>query len=247
PGGNLFEDWYGSSGWSGWGEVTGGNDGEALAGGPAVAYDSDNGTFHAFAVGKNSGSTFQVTFVPGTGWTDWQNLGGTVQNGGLSATYVAPPDLGKNIADIAEGQLGYTEPSFGSYCNKFSTYWGQGCEEWCADFAAWTWQQAGVSFTYAWTTGDINGGAVSFYHWASAKGTWHPAGSGYTPRPGDAVVYGVNSSGTWAAHVAIVTSYTPGDAGPNVVNGDFSHAVQAGTDQTTNGGGYGISGYASPA
>lgn len=86
PGGNLFEDWFGSSGWSGWGEVTGGNDGEALAGGPAVAYDPGNGTFHAFAVGKNTGNTYQVTFVPGTGWTDWQNLGGAVKPG-LSAVY----------------------------------------------------------------------------------------------------------------------------------------------------------------
>ena len=49
--------------------------------------------------------------------------------------------------------MGYqTDPS-DTYCNKFSAYWDAGVddcgndnldEEWCADFAAWVWKQAGA-------------------------------------------------------------------------------------------------------
>jgi hypothetical protein len=109
---------------------------------------------------------------------------------------------------------------------------------------------AGVSFTYGFGAGDINAGSASFYQWGVAHGTWHAAGSGYTPRPGDAVIYGLNSAGTDADHVAIVTSYTPGEAGPNVVNGDWwssgNGGVVAANDQTTATGSDGISGYVTP-
>jgi hypothetical protein len=112
------------------------------------------------------------------------------------------------------------------------------------------WRQAGVSFTYGYDSGDINGAAASFYQWGAAHGTWHAAGSGYTPQPGDAVVYGLNSAGTSADHVAIVSSYTSGDAGPNVVNGDWwvsgNGGVVAASDQTTATGSDSISGYATP-
>jgi hypothetical protein len=109
-----------------------------------------------------------------------------------------------------------------------------------------------VSFNYEWETGDfINGGAISFYNWAAFNGTWHPAGSGYTPQPGDVVVYAQDDS--YAQHAAIVTSYTPGDAGPNVVNGDWwssgNGAVVSATDQSdvvANGVTYPILGYATP-
>jgi alkylation response protein AidB-like acyl-CoA dehydrogenase len=127
---------------------------------------------------------------------------------------------------------------------------GNYSEEWCANFAAWAWRMAGVSFTYAYTSGDINGAAASFYQWGADHGSWHAAGSGYTPQPGDAVIYGLNSAGTYADHVAIVTSYTSGDAGPNVVNGDWwvsgNGGVVAASDQTTATGRDGISGYVSP-
>ena len=107
-----------------------------------------------------------------------------------------------------------------------------------------------MSFTYAYTSGDINGAAASFYQWGAAHGTWHAAGSGYTPQPGDAVIYGLNSAGTDADHVAIVTSYTSGSGWPErrqrrlVVNGNGG--VVAATDQTTATGSDGISGYVSP-
>jgi hypothetical protein len=199
---------------------------------------------------------------PGPGGSD-TSLG--VENGtspAITSTAPASTGTGTEIASIAESQsqLGVQDDPAGTYCNPYSAYWQSGAtdcgnsnrdEPWCADFAAWVWAQAGVQFIYGGGSGEIDAGAITFYSWAVANGTWHPAGSGYTPQPGDAVVYALDDS--YAQHVAIVTSYTPGDAGPNVVNGDWwpsgNGAVVAETDQTSvadNGVTYPILGYASP-
>ncbi len=110
-----------------------------------------------------------------------------------SEATLAGLSLPQRIVAIAKSQVGYsTEPS-NSYCNKFSAYWdagtadcpsGERSEEWCADFAAWAWQKAGVHFTYGYGPGEINGAAVSFYEWGVANGEWHPATSGYVASPG---------------------------------------------------------------
>lgn len=181
----------------------------------------------------------------------------------LSGGSAAPPltHFRARIVSAAESQIGYkTDPSR-TYCNKFSAYWqaGTSCtnglrsEEWCADFAAWAWRQAAAQFVYAYTSGDINAAAFSFYQWAVLHHTWHPVGSGYTPRPGDVAVYGLDTATDTAVHVAVVTGYTPGTRGPNVVNGDGDRTgfsvVEAGTDQykaDAPGGAAPISGYASP-
>jgi hypothetical protein len=63
-------------------------------------------------------------------------------------------------------------------------------------------------------------------------------------------VYGLNTSGTFADHVAIVTNVAPGNAGPDVVNGDWwssnNGGVVAETNETTATGTDSLSGYASP-
>lgn len=165
------------------------------------------------------------------------------------------------IVSLAESQLGYQTDPPNSYCNKFSAYWGVGTscgnglmnETWCADFAAWVWQKAGAQVTYRFAPGYINSASASFYVWAVDHGTWHPANSGYVPQPGDAAVYGLDTSTLVAQHVAIVTSYTPGDRGPNVINGDGMRTafsiVETGTNQyqaDIHGRGGALAGYASP-
>jgi hypothetical protein len=153
---------------------------------------------------------------------------------------------GSRIAAVAESQVGYrTEPS-NSYCNKFSAYWDAGVascqsgelsEEWCADFAAWVWQVAGVKVPYGYDAGEINAGAASFYKWGVANGKWHPAKNGYVAAAGDVAIYGLSlGSYATAAHVAIVIHDGPDLRGPNVVNGDGDRTgfsvVEFGTDQT---------------
>jgi hypothetical protein len=171
--------------------------------------------------------------------------------------------LRQRMVAIAKSQIGYrTDPSH-SYCNKFSAYWGAGtpdcpngetAEEWCADFAAWAWQQAGVHFLYGYGPGEINGAAVSFYQWGVAHGQWHPATSGYLAAPGDVAVYGLSlGAHPSAVHVAIVTDDRPGQPGPDVVNGDGDRTgfsvVETGTDQVQADAGHGdstLAGYVSP-
>jgi hypothetical protein len=162
-----------------------------------------------------------------------------------SQATLAGLSLRQRIVTIAESQVGYrTDPS-NSYCNKFSAYWDAGtadcpsdntAEEWCADFAAWAWQKAGLKLTYGYVWGEINGGAISFYEWGVANGAWHPATSGYVAKPGDVAIYGLSlGADPSAAHVAIVTDDSPGQRGPDVVNGDGDRTgfsvVETGADQ----------------
>jgi CHAP domain len=170
--------------------------------------------------------------------------------------------LRKRIVAIAESQLGYVTDPASTYCNKYSAYWVSGAddcgnsnlaEEWCADFAAWVWEQAGADVTYQYVNGDLNSSAASFYEWGAARGTWHPAGSRYQPLPGDVAVYGLDEAALVAAHVAVVIGYTPGERGPIAVNGDgdltgFS-VVEVATDEVvadTHPGSAVLSGYVSP-
>jgi len=158
------------------------------------------------------------------------------------------------IVALVTGQLGYRTTPQNTYCNRFSAYWDAGTddcpnanrdEEWCADFAAWAWHEAGVRFVYGFGPDDINGASVSFYDWGVAHHRWHSVGSGYVPEPGDVAVYGLDLAASEAQHVAVVVGYSPGARGPDVVNGDGDRTgfsvVETGTDQykadiTGNGG-----------
>jgi hypothetical protein len=173
------------------------------------------------------------------------------------------PPLRARIVSIAESQIGYKTDPATTYCNKYSAYWVSGSadcgnsnldEEWCADFAAWVWKEAGVPVTYQYTNGDLNSSAASFYEWGVDRGTWHPVGSGYIPEPGDVAVYGLDPATLVAAHVAIVIGYQAGDRGPTAVNGDgdtnaFS-IVEVRTDEyvaDVHPAGAPLSGYVSPS
>jgi hypothetical protein len=176
---------------------------------------------------------------------------------------VAMTPLQARIVSIAEKQVGYSSDPSNTYCNKYSAYWVSGTddcgngnldEEWCADFAAWVWRTAGADVNYQYINGDINSSAASFYEWGMANGTWHPVGDGYIPQPGDVAVYGLDVPALVAQHVAVVTSFTPGARGPNVVNGDGDHhgysVVETGQDQVVadipDGSAARLSGYVSP-
>jgi hypothetical protein len=170
----------------------------------------------------------------------------------------------QRIVAIAQSQVGYPTDPANSYCNKFTAHWaagsqscpgGEASEEWCADFAAWAWQNAGVELTYGYGPGELNARAVSFYEWGVAHGTWHSASSGYRPTAGDVAVYGLNLGAyPSAAHVAIVTGDPPGRRGPDVINGDGDRTgfsiVEIGTNQlradTTHHRGALLAGYVSP-
>ncbi len=178
------------------------------------------------------------------------------------AAAMAISPLRGRIVQIAEDQVGYTTAPSNTYCNKYSAYWFAGSddcgnsnrsEEWCADFAAWVWQSAGADVVYQFISGELNSSSASFYEWGVAHGTWHPLDSGYVPQPGDVAVYGLDVSTLVAQHVAIVVSNSPGEKGPDVVNGDGDRAgfsvVELGNDENkadAPGAAAFLSGYVSP-
>ena len=180
-----------------------------------------------------------------------------------SAATLAGLSVPQRIVALAESQVGYSTDPSGSYCNKYSAHWDAGtarcpssetAEEWCADFAAWAWQEAGVQFIYGYGPGEINGAAASFYEWGVANGEWHPATSGYVASPGDVAVYGLSLG-------RLPLGGARGDRhgrrglqqGPDVVNGDGDRTgfsvVETGTDQAvadTGSGDAKLDGYVSP-
>ncbi|WP_052441789.1 NlpC/P60 family protein [Streptacidiphilus anmyonensis] len=124
------------------------------------------------------------------------SVDGVVGSGTKAALYgpvPAPTPTGGNvsrgnIAQIALGQYGTT--GTGDYCNPYGP-----CEYWCADFAGWVWNHAGVD------TAGLDAGAISFYRWGLRHGTIENSG---VVRQGDAIVFADNT--TSADHVALVAS-----------------------------------------
>jgi hypothetical protein len=169
--------------------------------------------------------------------------------------------LRARIVALAQSQIGYRTDPADTYCNKFSAYWDAGTdtcgndnldEQWCADFAAWAWKQAGAAVSYRLAPGYLNSNSASFYVWGTDHGTWHPVGSQYTPQPGDVAVYGLDTSSVTAVHVAIVV-VAGDDAAPDVVNGDGDRTgysvVEVGNHQAfadVQERGAPLSGYVSP-
>ena len=142
------------------------------------------------------------------------------------------------IAATANAEVG-TVASGG--CQQY----GPICADWCAMFATWVWERAGVL------------GAPRSTYVATAIGSWgvdrglfkrRPAGGRGTPLPGDIVVYGEPGSGT-GGHVSIVYSVN-GDGSITTIDGNFNDRVVRRTiDPVTQRAGSRdvlISGYVSP-
>jgi hypothetical protein len=134
----------------------------------------------------------------------------------------SPSATASAIVSAADSQVA-SDPDPGDFCNPYGP-----CEEWCALFATWVWQQAGVPIPSLPFTGSI-------YGWAAANTAVLPPTA--SPVPGDDVLYG---TGPWSTstslHVGVVVQTWPdgaivtveGDAGPApvgslavVVNGPY--------------------------
>ena len=102
---------------------------------------------------------------------------------------------GNTIAAIARANLGKMYNSINS-AGSTGYYTSTTGEPWCADFAKWVWYEAGVD------VGGLTPGAISFADYGELGGT---------PHVGDAVVFGANSSRSFAQHVAIVVEVQGGN------------------------------------
>ena len=177
----------------------------------------------------------------------------------LSSSRVAPASVAHDsssvraaIVSIAESQH-FTGPN-ASECNPYSAYWehrsdcanGGFIDAWCADFAAWVWRHAGVSFVYGWSGTEINAAASSFYVWGRDTDNFHLVSSGYQPQPGDVAVYGSLPA---VDHVGIFIGGSA--AHPTVVNGNWGSPASVATvsneisTEPRSGGGAPLAGYVS--
>jgi CHAP domain len=103
------------------------------------------------------------------------------------------------IADAVASQIFPDPDTQGLFCNPYGP-----CEQWCALFATWAWEQAGIPIPRYAFTGDIWG-------WAAAHGGALPPA--VMPSVGDAVLYGTGPQSTsTSVHVGIVTQVWPDDA-----------------------------------
>jgi hypothetical protein len=150
---------------------------------------------------------------------------------GAFPTAFSHPGTGSKIVDIAASQIqSNPDAGRGLFCNPYGP-----CEPWCALFATWVWEIAGIPIPHYAFVGDM-------YTWAKAHTATLSAGQ--MLQPGDAVLYG---TGPWnvntAVHVALVAQVWPdgaittiaGDSGPGPhgyfsvnINGPFlpTHSLE---------------------
>ena len=112
------------------------------------------------------------------------------------------------IIEVAQQELATapTDPAgIANYIQKFQGNAGS----WCADFVSYVLKQAGSPFnpgTDNWHIPAVN--SVQAYF--KDKGTFHAARSGYTPKPGDIVIYN-QGIGDFPQHVDIIISMDGGE------------------------------------
>ena len=180
---------------------------------------------------------------------------------GHEGSSVSP--LRARIVSIAQGQVGYTTNPTDSYCNKFSAYWQSGDptarRATRASNGAPTSPPGSGRRRAPWSP-TSSSTAISTHRRPVSTSGGCPTAPGtrwvqhYQPQPGDVAVYGLNAGALAATHVAVVTGYSAGNQGPDVVNGDGDRTgfsvVETGTDQyraDTKGSQGALSGYVSPS
>ncbi|MGR6918756.1 FG-GAP-like repeat-containing protein [[Actinomadura] parvosata] len=147
---------------------------------------------------------------------------------GMVAASSAPATAAtrSTIVSIAQDELGDSSRNHeaSSKCNFYTGYmrsWkpASGCpssdgvqwrqSDWCADFAEYVWMKAGVSDADKGDDNTITGWAESFREYGVKHGTWHSRSSGYTPQPGDAIVFDWDGD-DGIDHVGLVRSANSG-------------------------------------
>jgi hypothetical protein len=129
----------------------------------------------------------------------------------IAASFGTPPSSASpqqiQAVSVAASQIG--ETAQGAECNPYGP-----CEQWCALFATWVWNQAGIGIPRYSFTGDV-------YDWVAQHGiVLAPTTS---PEPGDGVLFGTGPANTdTSVHMGIVAEVWPdgaittieGDSGP---------------------------------
>jgi hypothetical protein len=142
-----------------------------------------------------------------------------------SYTFTSPtrevmlPDSAAIVA-AASSQI-EPDPDTGYFCNPYGP-----CEQWCALFSTWAWEQAGVAIPRYAFTGYI-------YSWSAAHASLLPPTA--APSPGDAVLYGTGPQNVYTStHVGIVAQVWP-DGAIDTIDGDSGPGRNGWLSVTING------------
>jgi hypothetical protein len=129
---------------------------------------------------------------------------GAVGGASPMAPVAGASGTGASIVAAAAAEVGQAEQPPGSNESpriaqyRSATAGAPGPGPWCAYFASWACNQAGVPVG---NNGEGFGSVDALYAWAQSAGRAEPASGGYTPRPGDLIV--------WDEHIGIVENVLP--------------------------------------
>ena len=98
----------------------------------------------------------------------------------------------EQIIAVAVSEIGYREGT--NNATKYGAWYGMNNQPWCAMFVSWCARQAGVPMGVIPNLAYVPYIQATYYR----QGAWMPRGSGYSPRPGDLVIFGKND------HIGIV-------------------------------------------
>ena len=131
------------------------------------------------------------------------------------APVTSPTSLGNSIVSIAKSQNGVVQTS--PTCA--GAYGCTGDGEWCALFVIWVWNQAGAQTSGLTAAADsFASGSTSTYTWHPDQGTSNVPQSGFTPEPGDAIVWSYDGV---VQHVGIVNTYGRSMGSNFSINGNW--------------------------
>jgi hypothetical protein len=144
--------------------------------------------------------------------------------GALGTTSAVAPvagasDVGSRIVAAAAGEVGQAEQPPGSNNSpriaqyRQATAGNPGPGPWCAYFVSWAARQAGAPIA---DNGAGSGSVDALYAWAQRTGRAQPVSSGYTPKPGDLIV--------WNEHIGVVENVLP-DGSIQTIEGNSSDQV----------------------
>jgi hypothetical protein len=142
-----------------------------------------------------------------------------VEADGLTARKAQVP-VGERMVAIAAREIGEREvtedesPRIAFY--RRATDGSMPSQPWCAYFVSWVARRAGHPLG---DEGQGYGGVAQVWAWASGQGTAELPGGGYTPRPGDLILFGGNND-----HIGIVEKVLS-DGRIQTLEGNYSDQV----------------------
>ncbi|MFE2323019.1 peptidoglycan-binding protein [Streptomyces sp. NPDC059385] len=153
-----------------------------------------------------------------------REIGGSGPGGGASGGSPTVPPLSGSVRDkiiqAARSQIGVEE--WGDNCNPYGR-----CEAWCAHFASWAWEQAGINFHSSFS-GD-------FYYYGRDHGTLRTDLRNAAPKPGDVILFGSGPANTsTSVHVGVIEKDN-GDGTVTTIEGNHNDRVERVTRRLVGG------------